>query len=149
MEIKEAIYQELHIVLSSKIDDLKKAIANIKESRDKETKSSMGDKYETGRAMAQIEMDQVASQLLQTENQWKELLKIDATKQHDLVGLGSLVKTNQANYFLSIGYGEVKLNGENYFCLSMNSPVGKLLSGKQKGDQVEFRGNKIEIVEVN
>jgi hypothetical protein len=41
--------------------------------------------------------------------------------------------------------GKLKLQEYIVFSISMGSPFGKVLSGKQKGDKVQFRGKPIVI----
>ena len=58
---------------------------------------------------------------------------------------GAIVKTGKGNYFFSIAYGKIEVNGESIFCLSPVSPIGKVLSGKQAGDKVLFQGQEIQV----
>ena len=76
------------------------------------------------------------------------LSQIDLEKKHESIAFGSLVITNQGKYFIAIGVGKVKLEDEIYFVISPDSPVGKLLIGKQSGEQVAFRNQRIEITEI-
>mgnify|MGYP003632320378 CR=1 FL=1 len=112
-----------------------------------ETKSSAGDKHETGRAMLQLEMEK-ASQQLEGIHQMKAVLaKIKIEESSEKVRLGSLIITNQATYFLAISAGELKVLGESYYAISTNSPIGKLLIGKGIGETLTFI-KPIEIVEI-
>ena len=62
-QLKGLIYNQLQEMLDRKIESAKKAIESAKEARDSDTKSSVGDKYETGRAMMQIELEKNEVQL--------------------------------------------------------------------------------------
>ena len=53
---KRELYILIKKELEENVDHLISQIKSLQTSRDKDTKSSMGDKYETGRAMIQIEM---------------------------------------------------------------------------------------------
>ena len=81
MEKKEIIIQELNVIIDQKIDEAKSSISAAKESRDNETKSSVGDKYETGRAMAQIELDKLYEQLEKSIKMKYVLDQIDFGKE--------------------------------------------------------------------
>jgi transcription elongation GreA/GreB family factor len=111
-----------------------------------ETKSSAGDKHETGRAMLQLEMEK-ASQQLAIVNQMKETLQRltieDATKN---VKLGSLVTTTKGTYFLAVSVGQVLIDKETYFVVSTESPIGKELLGKKTGEIIPF--NTAEILDI-
>ena len=76
-------------------------------------KAVQGDKYETGRAMMQIEEDNNRTQLLQALQVKNQLQKINLQKEFAKVGLGSLVTTNHAVYFLSIGIGQVTIENKD------------------------------------
>ena len=146
--IKEKIVRHLEAELSSKIAEIRGAIDAARESRDNETKSSVGDKYETGRAMVQMEIEKNQAQLAKTENLLKTVKMIDLKKEYRKIEFGSFVMTNKGNYFISIAFGEVKLKGESIFCLSPLSPIGKELSGKMAGDKIVFQNREIEIKQV-
>jgi len=112
-------------------------ISSHKKALSSETKSSAGDKHETGRAMLQLEMEK-AGQQLSSINQMKMVLAKMNIDQSSVVKLGSLILTDQANYFLAISAGEILIEGISYFAISPGSPIGKLLLGKQEGDTVNF-----------
>ena len=146
---KAVLIDKMHSLLDEKINNINITISSIKESRDSDTKSSAGDKYETGRAMAQIELDNTKRQLNVTQNLKNELNRVSLEKVFQIAGFGSLVKTNQATYFISIGLGEIKVNEETYYCISSVSPIGQVLLGKKAGDEVNFRTQNITILEIN
>ncbi|MCE4565357.1 GreA/GreB family elongation factor [Maribellus sp. CM-23] len=146
--IKALILEELNKIIREKTDLLEQTIKAAKESRDNETKSSVGDKYETGRAMVQMELEKSQAQLAQTENLKTSLSRIDPNSRFTSIEFGSLVVTSQGTYFFSIAHGKIVLDKEVIFCLSPVSPVGKLLAGKKAGDEVQFQGKEIKIIRV-
>lgn len=127
---------------------IKQMISNIEESLLEESKSSSGDKHETGRAMLQIERENTGKQLLEVEKVMQVLKKIDVDNVTDYARLGSLVLTDKFNYFISLSLGNVKLNGKDYLCVALNSPVGVLLSGKKKGEEFLLNANVLKITEI-
>ncbi|MFK7900187.1 MAG: 3-oxoacyl-ACP synthase [Cyclobacteriaceae bacterium] len=143
--MKKQLYQHLQQLVEQKIVSANTAIASAKESRDNETKSSMGDKYETGRAMMQIAMSNAQDQLNKALILQKELDQLDIEKAYQKVEEGSLVSTNHGDYFISIGVGVVELQRNTYFAISFASPVGKLLKGKKAGDQFSFQTREYTI----
>ena len=145
---KNKLLQKLHAHLDTQIETAQAAINSAKESKNNETKSTAGDKFETGRAMMQLEQEKNEMQLSKVLHSKNVLSQIDLEKQFDSVGFGSLVLTNQGKYFIAIGIGKVKLENETYFVISPDSPVGKLLLGKQKGEQFTFRSNDFLVLEV-
>lgn len=134
--------------IEERIASLQDAIQSITESLQSETKSSVGDKYETGRAMLQREEAKNKTLLFEAQEVKNQLAKIDTTRTSPSVGLGSLVQTDKGSYYISIGIGKVQLDGKAYYCLSSQSPIGKKLMRKQAGDEIEFNGRKLKIEEV-
>jgi len=126
--------------IDKKIISLEQTIVSAKQSRDNETKSSMGDKYETGRAIIQFELEKNIIQLNKTRKLKAELLKIDLHKKYKKVEFGSLVATDKDTYFISIGTGKIKTNNNNYYCISQASPMGRTLFNKKEGDYFKFNG---------
>jgi hypothetical protein len=105
--IKEALIKKCLELLNDKKAILEKNIELAQEASRDDTKSSAGDKYETTRAMMQIEIDTNKKRLLETQSLENILLGIDI-KTPSKIGLGSLVKTNQGTFFISIGLGQIK-----------------------------------------
>lgn len=148
LSIKVQIYDQIKTILEAKASAAKLAIASAKESRDNDTKSSAGDKYETGRAMMQMEMDKSEMQLSKALSQISELSKIDLNRQYQKVEFGSLVLSSQGNYFISIGIGKIEVENTIYYAISLASPIGALLNKKSIGSVVSFQGKEITIKDI-
>ena len=133
--------EERHLLIN-------KTLADIKLALEEESKSSAGDKHETGRAMLQIERENAGHQLLEIENVEQTLKRVQITEPSGLIHLGSLVTTSQASYFLSISAGKFSFQNKEYFCIAPNSPIGQLLLGKQKGETFVFHDDEIEILAI-
>ena len=147
-QLKSTLCQILLDQLNRKIAGTQQAITNTKESRDSNTKSSAGDKYETGRAMMQQELDKLELQLNQTLQLKQVLSDISIEKQYDRVEQGSLVFTNRGTYFMAFAHGKLKVGGKLYFVVSMISPVAQALRDKRVGDTIVFQGRKIVLEEI-
>jgi len=143
--IKELIYQKLQLLVAKRIATAKSAMEIATESRDNETKSTSGDKHETGRAMMHIEQEKNKIQLIKALGLKKELDHINYQKIFEQAKLGSIVTTNQGNYFLSIGLGKVRIQEDLYYAISMISPIGQLLLNKKVGEEMSFRGKTFQI----
>ena len=146
--MKKVIKEHILVTLNSKIESIESRIDSTKESRDKNTKSSAGDKHETARAMMQIELENNQKQLRQNLALKQELSKINLEREYNEVDFGSLVITNKGKYFISIGIGKVEVDNEIIFAVSLASPIGQQLKGKQIGDVITFNGNQIEVLDI-
>jgi len=138
--IKILLLEHINKLLDERIETAKRSILSARESRDSDTKSSAGDKYETGREMVQQEMDKYQLQLSNTRALKNDLSRMKPEEKHDQVGFGSLVVTSCGNYFISVPIGKISIQPEDVYCISMASPVGRLLNGKKEGEQFLFRG---------
>ena len=89
------------------------------------------------------------AQQLKTEMEALETLhKIDLSLNHKFVEFGSVVITNNQKVFVSIGAGKISIENENYYAISLQVPFFKAMKGLKKGDEFEFRDNKLKILEV-
>ncbi len=145
MTDKEKLINFCASYVNERIHRIQDNILGIQESLTSETKSSAGDKHETGRAMLQLEREKLGQQLLQAENMKQTLSKVTVTNNTKTVGLGSLVYTEKGNYFLAISAGEFKLDVDKVYCISVSTPIGKLLVGKSNADVFIFNGETIKI----
>lgn len=145
---KKKLHQKCVELVNSRIGEYQKRSEEFQQAANQETKSSAGDKYETGRAMMQLEKDKVASQLSEVLKLKKVLDQIDPTKPSTHGELGSLIITNVGKYYLSTSLGKVSMEDEDYFCLSPVAPFGQALIGKGVGDEVVFNGKSSKIIEL-
>lgn len=127
---------------------IQSAIDDLQEALKLETKCSMGDKYETGRAMLHLEFEKLSGQLEEYAKLKKTTSLISAEKQQEKACFGSVVKTGQANYFISIPAGELTVAGEKFYAVGANAPIARLLAGKVAGEQVIFNGKSFAILAV-
>lgn len=147
--IKEKIQQNILLELNGKLELLNKQIDDAKESRNNDTKSSAGDKFETGREMAQIELNKLELQKNKTQKLQKELSRMPIQKTFDKVEFGSLVYSNTGNYFISFGIGKIIIEELEVFALSAGSPIGLALLNKKAGDKLQFQGREIVITSIS
>lgn len=145
--LKEKILNQILKMVDEKIEVAKHGIHLAKESRDNETKSSAGDKYETGRSMMQFEMEKHQVRLQKLQTQKFELSKINPSKTTNYIEFGSLVYTNNGNYFVSTGIGKIEVANKSIICISPNSPIGKIIMNKMKGDKFDFQGKEFSVIE--
>lgn len=147
-ELKQSTLTKIMQIINERIESAKQAIASAKESRDNETKSSVGDKYETGRAMMQMELEKNRVQLNKVLRIKNELEQIDPHKKYNRVEFGSLVKASNGTYFISTAIGKLNITDNTIYSISLASPIGKLLYNKKAGDKFKFQGKEISILEI-
>ena len=138
--MKKALLELCWKHVNERTDRLKKQSDELQESLGSETKSSAGDKHETGRAMVQLEQEKLGQQLQELEATRSILKKINIEKPSDKIRLGSLVKTSMTDYFIAISAGAFNHDQGIVYCISANAPIAKLLIGKEKGENFVFNG---------
>ncbi|MBD1260119.1 3-oxoacyl-ACP synthase [Maribacter polysiphoniae] len=148
LDLKKNLYWFCMDFVQERISRIQSQMEEVQEALTSETKSSAGDKHETGRAMLQLEREKLGRQLAEAENMLQVLNKVDISSKKEIASLGSLVKTAGAHYFLAISAGEYKIGTEKYYCISMNTPIGIMLFGKGVGDTLNFNGNELRILEI-
>jgi len=110
---KAQLHQHCLALLTERIRELEEAVANVQESRNNETKSSAGDKYETSRAMMQQEEDKLLARLDNTRQMQLQLQQLNPTQQQESAEMGALITTNQRTYYLGVSllFFGIWLNG--------------------------------------
>ena len=139
--LKQKLYHHCQDFLDKRIFNAREAIRIAQESANDETKSSAGDKYETGRAMMQLEIEKNATQLEEALKQKVILDSINVEHQPVKIQIGSLVFTDHRNFFLAISVGLVVIEDKSFAVVSAQSPIGSKLIGLKSGDTFSF-GNK-------
>lgn len=145
MNTKELLHSACEEYLDKRLATIEKTMASHQKALTSETKSSAGDKHETGRAMIQLEMEKAGQQLDSIQEMKEILSKVDPSKTNEIGSLGALVETSQGIYFLSISAGQLQVHNEYYFAISTASPIGRLLLGKKKGEQLIWNGKEIKV----
>lgn len=141
-KIKQQLYQYCQQWVDHKIALAQKEINAVQTSANEETKSSVGDKYETGRAMAQLEIEKNTRQLVEA-NKLKQLLsRFSGESKTGNIQLGSLIQANNSWFYLSIGAGKITLDDVDYICLSPISPLGAKMMNLGPEDKFSF--NKLD-----
>ncbi len=148
MTLKHKLYQECQLFINKRFQAIQNSITDIQNGLESETKSSAGDKHETGRAMLQLEREKAGHQLAEIEKQQEILKKINLNLTLQNVAFGSLVNTTQFNYFIAISAGEIIIENKNYYAISVSTPIAQLLLSRQEGDCIEFRDAKFTITEI-
>ncbi|PIE99723.1 MAG: 3-oxoacyl-ACP synthase [Maribacter sp.] len=148
LDLKKNLYRFCMDFVQERVSLIQSQMKEVHEALTSETKSSVGDKHETGRAMLQLEREKLGRQLAEAGNMMQLLNKVDISSKKQVASLGSLVKTTGAHYFLAISAGEFKTGPEKYYCISLNTPIGVMLLGKSVGDTISFNGNEIHILDI-
>lgn len=148
LKTKASLHKSCTAFIESRLQTIEKTIKDIQLALTSETKSSAGDKHETGRAMLQLEREKAGNQLIEIQKVKQVLSKIDINKTSKTVGLGTIVFTSKLNYFVSISAGEIVCDNKRFYAISSSTPIAKLLLSKQEGDRIAFRNSIFTIEKI-
>lgn len=121
---------------------------SAQDSANDETKSSAGDKHETGRAMAMLEVEMNSRQLREAESLQDIFRRIDFNRSSETIVPGSLVMTTQGVFLIAISAGTVRMEDQTCFLIAPDAPIGRLLMGKRAGDVFLFQDREFCILTI-
>ena len=139
-ELKFELQQQCKDLIQIRYETVNKTIANIEQALRDESKSASGDKHHIERAMLQIQREEAGKQLREIEKVMFQLDKVTISDVSETIRLGSIIETNQANFFISISVGKLEVKDTIYLGVSPVAPIGRCLLGKVKNEQFNFNG---------
>lgn len=146
--IKEQLYNLCIAYVQKRMQAAEDAFRAAEQASNDDTKSSAGDKYETGRAMMQQEKDRNTIQLNEANKLMVAMSLIGTKNISAVVETGSLVVTDKGRFYLAISAGTLVVDGVSYFAVSPASPIGMRMKGMKVGEVFEVNGKKYKIVEL-
>ncbi|WP_312555351.1 hypothetical protein [Empedobacter brevis] len=144
--MKTELYQFIENQLDDKINYLNYLIEDLRASNS-DTKSSMGDKYETSREMMQQEITRIQNQLNEILVQQDFFSKIKIL-ENKTIGLGSYIETSMGNFCIACSFGEIMFENKKVFILSSQTPLAKKIMGKAENDSFEMNKKTFQIFKV-
>lgn len=147
-QVREVLIEECKNYVNSQVQHIQDAISGAQESAKNESKSSAGDKHETGKSQMQLEQEKNSVLLQRMMLQKKVFPYLDNYVSNGKVQLGSYVQTTQGNYFIAIGLGLIEIQGIKCFVVSPSAPIGKRLIDSEIGDSFEMNGKTIKVTEI-
>ena len=145
---KPQLHAACHAFIAQRVEAARTAMQAAQESSSSETKSSAGDKYETGREMANAERDRNAAHMQQAQQLQAELARISPDAPCDTVRPGALVTTSLGRFYISISAGKLALDGTEIFAVSAAAPVAVALKGRRAGEEAAFNGKLVRVLAV-
>lgn len=136
-------------VIEEKTSQIERALQELREGAESESKSTSGDKHETGRAMMHLEQEQLTKQLGEWRNQMSQLVALKNTSPQPNVHSGSLVTTDRGIFFISTAIGKVQWKDQTVFVISPQSPIGRAFLGKKEKEVAAFQQTSYTIIAIN
>jgi hypothetical protein len=146
--IKQQLYNQCIAYIKNRMSEAEHAFKDAEKAQNDDTKSSAGDKYETGRAMMQQEKDRNTIQLNEANKLMVALNLVSTKGTSKIAENGSLVITDNGKFYIAISAGALVVDGESYFAVSAASPIGIKLKGLKAGDGFVLNGKGYRVLEV-
>jgi transcription elongation GreA/GreB family factor len=147
VELKKRLLEECIRIQTNHLQNLKEEIdeaeriANDHDGGAEENMDSFREEMQNKR--------EVFSRQFQITNTDLQILRrVDAGRTESSVQFGSVVITDNQKLFVTVSLGKINLEGQDYFAISMQTPLFKVLTGKKKGETASFNGREIKIVDV-
>jgi len=148
MTFKQKIKQHHLVLLQDKIDVYQDMISGLSDDAQNDAKGSAGDKHETALSMMHLEQEKITQKLTEAIALQGVLDRIEVSKTNSTIALGSSVKVNALQLFVSAALPKITVEGITVLSVSPQSPLGSQLMGKKQGDKVEVNGTTFTIHEV-
>jgi hypothetical protein len=135
-------------IIEQRIAAAKTLIDNAQEAANSEEKSSAGDKYETARAMNQLEKEMHSKQLAQQLKELALLHEVKTDVVYTKVVPGACIECAGMMFFIAAGLGKQTIDNTLIIFLSPQAPLAKNLLHKKAGESFLFSGKEMVIVAV-
>ena len=136
---KSSVIAELNEQLSGKLTYLNTTLQQTVDSRNSDTKSSAGDKFETSREMAQIEIHKLETEIFKTQQFINNLLS----------KASQFIITDKGAFLIAIPFGKLILNDTTVFCISNSAPIAKPLINTTISAQFNYGGVEYSVIDIS
>ena len=138
MLTKSELIAELDKQLQTKLSYLTTNLQQAIDSRNFDTKSSAGDKFETSREMAQIEIHKIETEISKTQQFITDLFS----------KLTQFIITDKGDFLISIPFGKLMVDGTAVFCISNNAPITKQLINTKVSSNFDYGGVVYNVIDI-
>lgn len=130
--------------VSKRISNYKNEISFIKDSIESNDKIS-DEEGESGNSKLLEDLEKNLNYLNEAQKIREYLNRINPNVVSEFVVLGSIVITDSITFYIAISKGKVTVNDEDYYIISIQSPIGQLIKSQSVGYQFEFNGKSYKI----
>lgn len=148
MTTKQQLLQICNTHVENRIKDYKNEIELLKESIENSDKPNNEDD-DSGNGKLMSDLEKNIGYLNEARTTQEYLKRVKTNLLTPTVALGSIVKTDSLQFFIAISLGKIELDGDAYYVISLQSPIGQLLMQKTVGDRFDFNGTKYTITKVD
>jgi dsDNA-specific endonuclease/ATPase MutS2 len=146
--LKQQLHEQCLQLVSEKISGIQQAMDMLESSMREETKSSAGDKYETGREMIKQEVEKLSVQLQEVIKQQQLLQQPNLLQETQVVEQGALVLSDKGNFYLSVGLGQLVIGEKKFIAVSPVSPLAQKMMGLKQADKFIFNAQEYTLLHI-
>lgn len=146
--LKPLVHQHCLQLMAERMRLLEEGIKEAQLSAQSDTKSSAGDKHETGRAMAQIEVEKLTTALQHLRKMNTVLERMDGSTDKQRVALGAIIRTDLGTFYVSVPLGRVQVHGEDIWVISPEAPIFPALRDTPVGNVAYYSGKAYQLLEL-
>ncbi len=148
LELKQAVHQHCREVVQKRINTAKADIEDVLEFLHDDNKSSAGDKHETSRAMAHLEVENRQGALQNLTKMNAALKQFDPAKSYNQIVPGALVVTDNGIFYVTISLGKFVVNAEEIMVISYQAPIISALKNIPVGSVATFHDNQYKLLHI-
>lgn len=137
--LKRAVHEQCLALLAQRITDMQVEVDSLRTS-ESDTKSSAGDKHETGRAMAQLEIEKHLSSIALARDMVASLERLDPDQHSTKAVLGALVATDTGRYYIAVPFGRIRAKEMDVHVISPQAPLALAFARTPIGGTARFNG---------
>ncbi|HET6991592.1 MAG TPA: 3-oxoacyl-ACP synthase [Bacteroidia bacterium] len=145
--LKNELLKASRRFVSERIGGMETAMKAAQESGNDETKSTTGDKHETGKAMMQLEQEKIGIQLHELQKMNKVLDGIPLELSKSKIKPGNVIVTDNGNFYISVAAGKISVDDKIYFAISAVSPLGILFLKSAAGQTVNVNEKLYKVID--
>lgn len=147
--MRSRVFDAFRTLLTQRLEEALRELSLLDEAAAAETKSSAGDKYETAREM--IAQSRSLQEKGRSEAQagldW--IGRIQAVEPTGTVHAGTLVRSDLGWHLVGALTSAVLVDGIGVQGITLSSPLGMALKGKAAGQELEWRGRNVRVLEIH
>lgn len=143
---KDKLKQAARVIIEQRIVSAQQLMADAQQAANSEEKSSAGDKYETARAMGQLEKEMHARQLAEHLKDLGTLHAVNTYTLYEEATTGAFIQCTNIAFFIAAGLGKQSIDGQTILFLSPQAPLAKVLQHKKVNDAIVFNSVPTTIV---
>jgi hypothetical protein len=145
LPLKLKIHQQCLQMINERIIETEEGIKEIRMEAELNARSSAGDKFETGRAMADLEIEKYNKALDNLLQMATVLKRIDPETHHQQTAPGALVHTDKGFIYVAVGLGKTHIDQHDVLVISIGAPIFKILKNTPVGGKAVFNGTSYQV----